>query len=371
MRNFVRTALVAALIAASIVVPVAPAAAAGSPDVQLTRTVAPSTLYGDPISVTLSARQTSGPQGYNLAFTDILPPGASIVSSTYPVSSLVPLSGGRTKVIWSNVADLATGTVVPLTYTFTYPFGTNDVGDSFSSAANAYANSDPRVLPAFNPTTGAVVAGTFSGSDADTSATTLTPFIVGKSEPSPETELLRGVHDHKTVYSLTIKNNTVNSTTGFSIVDYLPAGLEFLGCTNVDNSAAGVEEYPGSGRISDTPLPASVDCAALTSTATTVTTDPDGTGPRPNGVYTRVEWTALGTLAPSGTLTINYAAAIPLRENVAAAGNATANLDNNTGALTSDEQELTNLAVASGTYGGTVYTDTAEATVSAEDVAIQ
>jgi large repetitive protein len=39
---------------------------------------------------------------------------------------------------------------------------------------------------------------------------------------------------------------------------------------------------------------------------------------------------------------------IPLGENVAAAGNATANLDNNTGALTRDEQELVNLAVGSG-----------------------
>ena len=35
-----------------------------------------------------------------------------------------------------------------------------------------------------------------------------------KSEPSPEGELLRGVHDHTTVYTLTVTNNHGADTTG-------------------------------------------------------------------------------------------------------------------------------------------------------------
>lgn len=370
MKSFVRTLVVAALVAAGIVVPAFTVSAAGTPDVQVTRAVAASTLYGDPVSVTLSAQQTTGPQAYNLTFTDILPAGAVIASSSYPVSQTIALPGGTTKVIWDNVADLATGTVVPLTYSFTYPFGTYNVGAVFTGTAEAFANSDPRFIAKFNATTGVVTPGTYTGSDTDTSATTLVPFLLDKEEPSIEGELLRGVHDHKSVYTLRITNNKVNPTTAFSVVDYLPAGLEFLGCTNVDNSTVGTEEYPGSGRINDTPLPAAVNCAGLTSAATTVTTDPDGAGPLPTAVYTRVDWTALGALAANGVLEIRYAAAIPLRQNVASAGTATANLDNNTGALTTDEQSLTNRAVATGTYAGTVYTDAGEFTVSAEDVAI-
>ncbi|MGJ8722183.1 MAG: isopeptide-forming domain-containing fimbrial protein, partial [Salinibacterium amurskyense] len=371
MKFLLRSLLIAALLAAGITVPATVATAAGTPDVELTRQVSASTLYGSDVSVTLSAQQTSGSNAYNLTFTDVLPAGATLEDSTYPVSETIALAGGATKLIWNNVADLSSGVVVPLTYSFSYNTTTYDVGDSFTSEAEAFVNSNPRVLVKFNPTTGNVITSTRTGWDAAESTTLLVPFTLDKIEPSTEAELQRGVHDNKTVYTLTITNNSVNDSTNFSITDYLPAGLEFLGCSNQDNSAAATEEYPGSGRIDDTPLPATVDCAGFVPTSETVTVDPDGSGPLPNDVYTKVDWTSLGTIAAGATLTIKYAAAIPLRENVDIDGEATANLDNNTGDLTEDEQSLTNYAVATGTYGGTVYTDDASATITAEDVAIQ
>ncbi|MBH0130352.1 SdrD B-like domain-containing protein [Salinibacterium sp. NK8237] len=373
MKLFLRPLLVAALIAASITVPVSAATAAGDPDVQLDRAVSASTLYGSDVSVTLSAQQSSVPaiNSYNLTFTDVLPAGATLTDSSYPVSQQIPLPGGATKLIWDNVADLSAGTVVPLTYSFSYDTAIYDVDDTFTSTAEAFVNSNPRVVVEFDPTTGEVDEDTRTGWDTAESSTTVIPFELTKGEPSTESELLRGVHDYKSVYTLEITNNSVTNSTNFSVVDFLPAGLEFLGCTTQDNSTAGTEEYAGSGRIDDTPLPAAVNCNGFVPTTSTVTVDPDGAGPLPNDVYTRVEWASLGTIAAGASLTIAYAAAIPLRENVAASGEATANLDNNTGDLTTDEQELTNYAAATGTYGAAEYTDDATATVTAEDVAIQ
>ncbi|MEV8252778.1 SdrD B-like domain-containing protein [Rhodoglobus sp. NPDC076762] len=371
MKFLLRSLLVAALVAAGITVPTAVATAAGTPDVDLSRQVSASTLYGSDVSVTLSAQQTSGSNAYNLTFTDVLPAGATLVDSTYPVSQTVVLPDGRTKLIWNNVADLSSGVVVPLTYSFSYPSGSYDVGDSFTNTAEAFVNSDPRVLVKFTAASGNVIEASRTGWDTAESTTTLVPFVLNKSEPSTEGELRRGVHDYKTVYTLEITNNSVNDSTNFSITDYLPAGLEFLGCTNQDNSTAGTEEYPGAGRIDATPLPATVNCAGFVPTTETVTVDPDGSGPLPEDVYTKVDWSSLGTIAAGDTLTITYAAAIPLRENVAFDGEDTANLDNNTGALTEDEQELTNYAIARGSYAGTEYTDDDTATVTAEDVAMQ
>lgn len=373
-RALSRFVLITAIVAAGLTLPLvastSAAEAAGSPNVSLAKTVDASTLYGDPVSVTLTATNPSGPAGYNLTFTDVIPVGAAFGSSNYgsPTKTITQADGTKL-LIWSNVADLQQGTSVPLDYTFTYP-NTYPAGQIFTSTGGAYVNSNARTVPKFSAT-GAPVASSYTGSDTSSASTTLVPFEVTKSEPSPESELLRGVHDHKTVYTVKVTNNKVATTSGFGIVDYLPAGLEFLGCANVDNSASGTEEYPGSGRISDSGFPTLVNCVTPAS-VTTVTVDPDGaTGPLPTAVYTRVEWTGLGDLAAGASLSIQYAAAIPLRQNVAFSGTATANLDNNTGALTSDEESLTNLATATGTYGGTAYSSSDTKTVTAEDVAIQ
>ena len=50
-------------------------------------------------------------------------------------------------------------------------------------------------------------------SDPAVATTQVTAIEVEKSEPSPEGELLRGVHTQTTVYTLTVRNNEQAATT--------------------------------------------------------------------------------------------------------------------------------------------------------------
>jgi uncharacterized repeat protein (TIGR01451 family)/fimbrial isopeptide formation D2 family protein len=387
-----RLLLAVAVVLAGLAVPalVAPtdARAADGLAVTLTESAPASTLVGDAVAVTLTASNATSTPGYNLTLTDVIPAGATFASADAGLGSpsrVVKLKDGTTKLIWSNVADLQAGVTVAYTYSYTT---TAAVGAVVTTSGAAFASSAARTLPKFT------AAGTPAGSPggepvADPavvsatagSTTTLVPFKLDKKEDSsPEGELLRGVHDHPTTYTLTVTNNEVGRSTGFSIVDFVPAGLEFLGCTSVDNSAAGTVEYPGAPRLDSRPLPDTAGLCREPSSVSTVRVDPDGaTGPLALGVYTRVEWTGLGDLAAGATTTLRYAAAVPLRENelfpagapaAGATGSSTANLDNNTGSETRDEQPLTNSATTSGTWAGAVYTSSATATVTAEDVRI-
>lgn len=365
---------------------VAPAAetavAAGTPDIALTVSMPTETLYGTPTTVTLTATNATGTDGYNLSFNDKLPPGASLVSADPAPTRTLTDGTGRLVIIWENVADLQAGTTESITYSFLATTPTFVIGNTLTDAAGAYVNTDPRFVPDFDPVSGDATTDV-SGSDTDAASTTLMPFEITTSEPSPEAELLRGVHDHKTVYTLTVESNHVLPTSGFAIEDYLPAGLEFLGCAPVDNTAPGTEEYTGSGRIDATAHPTFTNGCVTPSIVETVSLDPDGVGPLPNAVYTHVVWTAAdltparANQAAAGIFRIDYAAAVPLRQNAVFAvappttGAQGSNLDNNTGPLTVDEQALTNLAVASGTTSATLYTDTGTHTVTAEDLAVQ
>ncbi len=343
---------------------------AAAPVVQLTKAMPTSVLYGANVPVTLSAKNTSGADGYNLSFSDTLPVGVTLANPSLAPTQQIVLGNGKTVVIWQNVSDLLAGTTSSVSYEMAYTTPAKLVGNVLTNSAGAYVNSDERTVPKFDQVTGVADNTSYNGSGTASASTTLVPFKVDKTEPSPEAELLRGIHDHKTVYTLTITNNSKLATTTPSIVDFLPAGLEFLGCTQVDNTTPGVEEYTGSGRI-DNNFPTFANSCPAPFSVTTVTTDPDGVGPLPSAVYTRVEWRGIANLAPSAVFKLDYAAAIPLQENVAFAGNSTANLDNNTGNLTTDEEALTNYVAATGFSSGNSYTATTTHTVTAEDVAIQ
>lgn len=400
MNRTLRLSLAATLAAATLVVGTSPAStvlADGDPDVQLAKSTPGEVLYGDPIPVTLTASSDIAENdGYNLSFTDTLPDGATLATATPAPTSTIALGTGETVLIWENVADLLAGASVSIDYTFTVDQSEWSIGDSVPNSAGAFVSLDPREIPDFDPATGANIANGQTDGFAVASATTeLIPFELTKTEPSSEGELLRGVHDNKTVYTLTIENNRLIASSDFAIVDYLPAGLEFLGCTAQDNSTAGEFEYtetaPGvpvgaDRRIDTTPHPTfDPTHGCPTPTSVTTVTDPvhDGTS-LPAGVYTRVEWNAasliaaLGSddltgagLAPNTEVSFDYAAAVPLRENVQASlANTTANLDNNTGPLTTDEQELNNYAFLSGVTASTTYTDADIATVVAEDLSV-
>ncbi len=384
-------ALVAVALSTLVVAVATPQPVAAAPDVVLSKSTPGAVLYGEDIPVVLTLSNPTALDGFNASFTDVLPFGVSYVAgSSDPAPRQIDPGDGTTVLIWDNVADSLAGTEFTLDYRIRYDPAEFDVGDSVVNTASAYVNDAVRFVPQFDPITGLPVPGTFTGaSEGIVASTELLAFRLTKNEPNAESELFRGVHEHQTVFTLTVDNNLVNPTDDFSIVDFVPAGLEFLGCGNVDNTTAGVEEYPGSGRIDDVGnAPALTNPCPTPSSVTTVFTDPDGpapAGPLPEAVYTRVEWDtlALGVdLLAGESFTIDYVAAIPLFANtladlntVALPLNTIANLDNNSGPSTIEtlsEQAFTNGAVATGFYNGrsTPSTDDDVEVVVAEDISI-
>ncbi|MBE2317197.1 DUF11 domain-containing protein [Solirubrobacter sp. CPCC 204708] len=383
-----RLLVVSTLAAVCVLAFGSPAAYAdGSPDISadVSSSVV---LYGNQPHVTVTAANPPGTYGYNLSFRVVLPAGVTYAggASVAPREIIGQPAAGQRTLIFENVSDLSPGSSRELGFDVAYSNAAYDAGDAFAVTAQAFLNSDPRYVPKFTAT------GTPNGPSA-TSYTGYTPPASGtqslkaievrKSEPSPEGEILRGVHDHQTVYTLTVANNGVRPTTGTVLEDYLPAGLEFLGCggpgadhtTDAPTNPGSAEEYPGAGPIT---VPALGGCTAPLSVATE-TVDPDGpVGPLPNGVYTHVTW-SVGTLAAGGSQDFTYRAAVPMRANTmtfsgsqpaaASLGQAT-NLDNNSGPEVTDETALRNHATVTGTYQGTTPRTVSDATTltrTAED----
>ncbi len=388
------------------------AQAAGTPNVTMSETAPPSVLYGSPATVTLTATNPAGePAGYNASFEDVLPAGVSYVAgSTTPATVGDPTiladqpAPGRTTLIWSNLFDLQPSASTSITFQLQgaveptadalYP------GTTYTDTPSVYVNSNPRTVPTFDAT-GAPVRANYTGSAAATpGATQIVPISITKSQAEPEAELPRGVHQSKDTYTLTVHNSALDATDATTVTDYLPAGLELLGCGGVDNTtdSAGTNpgstsEYPGSGPLSAGATDNPSTCLTPVSVSTVGLTPSGGDGSLPaqpvaagGSTYTQVVWN-VGNLAPGASTTLTYLAGVPLRENTGtwsgtvptpASGAQASNLDNNNGPETTDAQSLTNLAVASGNYRGTLaagttdpVTSSATQTVEAVDLAIQ
>jgi len=378
MRAFAAVTTISLLAAGLLVGVAAPAAraAAAASDITLTATPDASVLAGSKAGVSLTASNTTSTDDYNLAFRYRLPTGVSYVDGsstsnageptvdtvTYTPDPAKPtVTASYQVLLWSNVADLPAQATMTVGFSVAADPTIFPVGSQFTASAGAYAQSNPRTVPSFDGS-GAPNATSYTTSStvATTSATQVSALKVTKKLPEPEAELMRGVHSgHGAVYTITVTDTTVADTDGATVTDYLPAGLEFLGCggTAVDNSTGG-EEYPGSGRL-DGPL-VSGDC--LTPNSIQTVANPAG---HPAGVYTVVSW-SIGTLAAGSTTTISYSAGVPLHENTtdwltsaptAASDDQGSNLDNNTGSLTrqlGDGHVFTNSATAAGSYTGAV-----------------
>lgn len=381
--------------------PSSPAEAAGTPDISLAKSGPGNVLIGEAAQFRLRASNPSGPgAAYNVTFRDVLPAGVSYVGgSVSPASAGEPTpygpdAQGITTLVWLNVSDVQPGGSTEITYRVQVDTGTYPVGATFANAASVYANSDPRYVPKFDGA-GVVISGptSYTASDGPRSTTTTVSAIeLTKAEPSPEHELVRGVHDDTTVYTLAVRNNNVHPTTDITVVDYLPAGLEFLVCGGVDNTPpAGnpAREYPGAPALTAVPVVAS-DCPAPSAVETVSLGAGEAGVGSAAGIYTRVAWTGI-TMATGETRTIKYRAGIPLQANTTdfpsgvptpASGEQAANLENNTGASTREtlsELALTNYASAEGLYQGPgaggapapiAVSDATDLTVTAEDLAL-
>ena len=365
--GLLRSVLALAMVAVWLVVAPAPQAqAAGS--INLDKTGGGSVLFGGRATFTLTATNNGGVEQYNLSFRDVLPTGVSYVSgSTSPASagdpqvisipanpSAVPPVEAHQVLVWSNVSDLTTGSSRSLSYSVQTDPAVYGIGETFVNAADAWSSSDPFEVPTFTDQ-GVPVPGLQTVSDAATATTAVTAIRIRKSSaPTPEGELLRGVNDNQAVYTLTVDNNSQGPSSGITVTDYLPAGLEFLGCNGAFHSTT--PEYSGASNTV-TALP----CAGTTApTLVETVLNPAG---YPAGVYTKVTWVLTGSLASGATRTIAYAAGIPQRANTmtfaggtpAVTGAQAANLDNNTGGSTRElvaESSLTNRARVDATFEG-------------------
>jgi uncharacterized repeat protein (TIGR01451 family)/fimbrial isopeptide formation D2 family protein len=368
------------------------ARAEGSPSISATVSSS-SPLYGEPVHVTLDAANPGGqPYGYNLSYRVVLPRGVSYEGGSAVAPTVIANQPApeETTLIFDNIADLSPSSHKELGFNLAYDDSIWHAGEVIPVRAQAFINTDPRFVPKFSATgqPEGPSATSYTGFSAEvTGEQTLKAIKVTAEEPSPEGEILRGVHEDQTVYTLKVENNGINPTTGTELDAYVPAGLEFLGCgapggagTDHTHEAIGTnpgsaEEYPGSGPIEVESL---AECQAP-ELVETEEFDPDGPGPMPFGVYTHVRW-EVGTLTPGEIKTFKYRAAVPIRANAkeftggtepsGASGEQAANLDNNTGPEVVDETSLPTLAFASGTYQGTTPTPTSDETVldrTAED----
>ncbi len=327
-------------------------------------------LAGEPIPYTLTASNPGTEPLYNLSFRDVLPPGATYVGSSAPAAAgdpeistapvEFPLGSGisvlQQTLVWSNVADLQVNDTFELGFNVTLDPTIYIVGATADNTGTAYASTDPRLVPQFDPATGAPVANpnpAILASAPDTATTAITAIQVTKAEPSPEGELLRGVHDFVTTYTLTVDTTSLAGVNGVVVTDLLPAQLEFLGCNDANNSSG--PEYPGAPALG-----AGADVTPCVVPASVETVEIDG------AVFTRVTWN-LGDLAAGSPgvseFTIRYAAGIPLFANELFTGDVPtpgslaqgSNLDNNTGASTREtqaESTVTNRVTATGNYLG-------------------
>jgi uncharacterized repeat protein (TIGR01451 family)/fimbrial isopeptide formation D2 family protein len=361
----------------TLLAPVA-ARAEGKPNLGLSVTSPKSILFGAKATVTLEADNPAGePYGYNLSYRAVLPEGVAYVAGSAKLGS-----GGaaptptilenqpktkETTVIWSNVGDLSPASHSTLSFEITPSQVTYPVASEFTVPAEAFLAEAPRYLPKFkaNGEPKGPESTSFTGSAKGSSKTTISALEIKQEEGSPEGEILRGVHDHQTVYKVTVTNNKVNATTNVNVDDWLPASLEYLGCggagsdhtTEAPTNPGSAEEYPGSGSIEVATLGGCTAPAFVE----TVETDPDGAGVDPIAVYTHLRWT-VAELKPGESRTFEFRAAVPLRENTTtwtgaeptpASGHQATNLDNNSGAETKDGESIVTFAKAEGLYKGT------------------
>ena len=380
--------------------------------VTLAETVPASVLYGQDATVGLTATNHGAVPLYNMSVRDVLPAGVSYVAgSSTPADLGNPTvidnepAAGETTLIWPNVSDLQVNSPFTMSFKVTLVTTTTTAttdkvlpGYRFHDTPGVYLSSTPRTLPKF-AATGKPTSGYTAHVDLTTTTTKrsilVSPLAITKTTPQPEKELERGVHDHPDVYTVKVRNNTVKATNHVTVEDWVPAGMEFLACGGVDHTtnAEGTYpghtvEYPGAPRIS-TAVPGGLATCITPEYVDTVTaTPPVATAPK--AVYTLVKWT-LGTFTPSQVKTFTYYGAVPLRANTltwTAAGTAamgtettgiqTANLNNNNGPETLNDEALTNYVQAIGTYTGDLKPGTAnpvgatnQDTVIAHDLAVQ
>ncbi|MEO6702463.1 MAG: hypothetical protein ABI140_18660, partial [Jatrophihabitantaceae bacterium] len=245
----------------AVVLPPAPAGAAGAPGITLAKQAPASVLAGKSVSFTLTAANpssnTSAVPEYNVSLRDVLPTGLSYqAGSTTPADIGDPTiitNAGQQTLIWPDAFDLQVGASSAISFSTNVDNAVLPVASTILNTGNGYASSAPRYVPKFTATGLPIADARVQPATSNQTSTSVTALEIAKAEPSPEAKLLRGVHDHPTTYTLTTSNTSKSSTNAVTVTDYLPASEEFLGCGLTDNTSGGAVEYPGAPRLTATP----------------------------------------------------------------------------------------------------------------------
>lgn len=236
---------------------------------------------------------------YNTTFYAVLPAGATyLAGSSTPAAPAAGAAGEPTVttvhvdpddastwydvLVWSNVADLPAAGAVRIGFKLELDDARYPVGSAVDVQTFVLGSSDERMVPRVSVTDGGVTVTGDDSRASDDPSVRIAPVELKKSEPSVESELLRGLEDQQTVYTLTVRTAQAGGTDDVVVTDYLPAQLHYLGCEDVDVTGG---------------------CSAQVATQTVV--DPAGL---PGGVYTQVVWD-LGDVPAGTTVKIRYRAA--------------------------------------------------------------
>ncbi len=304
--------------------PLAPQRALAANGLTVTKSVDGNPLIGGQTVYTITVANNSfaagaqNPDGkaYNLDITDALPPGVRFVSATGPNGSASPsvaTSGsGATQVqtlTFANLADVARNQTISLTIVATLNPNVVTPGTMLANTGSAKVANDPRA------------AASIDAGNANANSTAL-PFKLTKKAVqstgvSQDTGGCLSVGapgaGREYSYDLIATNNGIGPSSGMTITDTLPNGVEYCG-----TSDGGV-----------TP---------------TVTNNPNGTTTL---VY------ALGTLAANQVKTVSPHVAIRYTYQV--------------GGLIPDDTQMINTANLTGTYAAVMYdTGNQTATVKAK-----
>ncbi|TDP90694.1 putative repeat protein (TIGR01451 family)/fimbrial isopeptide formation D2 family protein [Leucobacter luti] len=323
---------------------------------------------------------------------------------------------GAQYLVFENISDLPAGAGTSHSLTLRPKADTYPAGSSLELGITAFTSGEERLVPGFPGATGTTSSGTHTSAPGRVAPEIPVNAVrIEKSEPSPEGELLRGVHTNSTTYTLRVSHTGEGDLTNTRVVDYLPAGLEYLGAGGTDHSTAANgtrpdgTEYDGSGDLAVTPAPEggqgawseeeSVETVALSAA------EAEQLGLAGAGVYTKVTWNIgqlLGigdplastgadgvkqgyssTAGQAGYVEIRYRAAVPLFENTldfgyeaATDGQQGSNLDNNRGRSTRHgidgdpyaAQTMQNAAIVTAEYAGVETSDSDTASIDAVDV---
>ncbi|QZY51005.1 isopeptide-forming domain-containing fimbrial protein [Leucobacter tenebrionis] len=387
----------------------------------------PPLIAGEDVTVDIGVANDdeSTSDGYNLGLGVLVPQGVIFVGAgeslgqpkrVYQAGETVPSQGasceavgltgagagasctvpeGSQYLVFPNISDLPAGASNRGSLTLRPDAGAFPVGSNLDIRVFAFASDDERFLPSFPGSGGSGGPAATSQPGIGEAGLRVGAARIEKSEPSPENELLRGVHDNTTTYTLRVWHTGEGDIDDLVVTDFLPAGLEYLGLggtdntTNANGTQGGPGEYPGKGAMNapaphdsfyaDADRPADHELArnaalagaerveTLVPTADDIAAFP---GLDSGRVYTKVTWN-IGRLAAAGLVDysivdphaqsypdaagrpgffeIRYRAAVPLFENTLDFGGETpspegglqgSNLDNNRGASTRQGQAM-------------------------------